>query len=94
MLVWSIIALVLWVYYILVWARVLVEITRIFARRWRPVGVAAVGLEAVYVSTDLTLRPIRQVCPPVRIGTVRLDLSVLILLIAILTLRWVVLSLP
>jgi YggT family protein len=93
MVVWGIIALVLWVCFIVVWIRVLVEFTRIFARRWRPAGVAAVGLEVIYASTDLALRPIRRLCPPVRIGTVRLDLSVLILMLAILALRWVVLSL-
>ena len=69
MLVWQIIALVLWVYFILVWVRVLIEITRMFARRWRPAGVAAVGLEVVYASTDVTLRPIRRLsrrCESVR----------------------------
>jgi YggT family protein len=93
-LAWAIIALVLWVYFILVWVRVLIEIVRIFARRWRPVGVAAVGLELVYVSTDVTLRPLRRLIRPLRVGTVRLDLSVLILLVAILALRELVLSLP
>jgi YggT family protein len=92
MLVLAIIALVLWVYYIVVWSRVLVEITRMFARRWRPAGIAAIGLEVVYASTDVALRPIRRLCPPVRIGTVRLDLSVLILLLTILALRWLVQS--
>jgi YggT family protein len=93
-LVWQVVALVLWVYFILVWVRVMVEITRMFARRWRPAGIAAVGLEAIYVSTDVALRPIRKLCPPLRIGTVSLDLSVLILLVGILALRWLVLSLP
>jgi YggT family protein len=94
LLIWEIIALVLWVYYILVWARIIIEVTRMFARRWRPAGVAAVGLEVVYSSTDLALRPIRKLCPPVRIGSVSLDLSVLILLLAILALRYLVLRLP
>jgi YggT family protein len=93
-MVWQIIALILQVYYILVLARILIEVTRMFARNWRPVGVAAVGLEVVYSSTDPALRPIKRLCPPVRIGTVSLDLSVLILLLVILALRWLVLSLP
>jgi YggT family protein len=93
MLAWSIVALVLWLCYWVVWARILIEITRIFARRWRPAGLAALGLEVVYASTDVALRPIRRLCPPVRIGTVRLDLSVLILLLVILALRYVALRL-
>jgi YggT family protein len=86
---WSAIGLLLWMYYILVIARLVVEITRQFARAWRPAGVAAVGVELVYVSTDPPLRAIRKVCPPVRIGSVSLDLSVMILLLAILALRTV-----
>ncbi len=93
MLVWAIIALVLWVCFILVWVRLIVEVTRMFARRWRPAGVAAIGIEIVYSSTDLALRPLRRLLPPLRVGTVSLDLSVPILIIAILALRAVVLSL-
>ncbi len=93
-MVWQIIALVLWVYYILVLGRIVVEATRVFARSWRPAGVAAVGLEVIYSSTDPALRPIQRLCPPLRIGTVSLDLSVLILLLVILGLRLLVLSLP
>lgn len=93
MLVWAIIALVLWVCFILVWIRLVVEVTRMFAQRWRPAGVAAIGIEIVYSSTDLALRPLRRLLPPLRVGTVSLDLSVPILIIAILALRAVVLSL-
>jgi YggT family protein len=92
-LVWQIIALVLWVYFIVIWVRILVEITRQFARNWRPVGVAAVGLEVIYASTDVVIRPIRRLIPPIRIGAVRIDLSVMILLLAIIALRVLVLSL-
>jgi len=92
-LVWQIIALVLWVYFIVIWVRVLIEITRMFARNWRPVGVAAVGLEVIYASTDVVIRPIRRLIPPIRVGSIRLDLSVLILLLVIIALRVLVLSL-
>jgi YggT family protein len=92
-LVWQIIALVLWVYFIVIWVRILIEITRQFARSWRPVGVAAVGLEVIYASTDVVIRPIRRLIPPIRIGAVTIDLSVMILLLAIIALRVLVLSL-
>ena len=88
-LFWNVIGLVLWIYLLLVLARLVIEITRQFARAWRPAGVAAIGLEMVYLSTDPPLNAIRRVCPPVRIGTVSLDLSVMILLLAILALRLV-----
>ncbi len=88
-LFWNIVSLVLWIYYLFVLARVVVEVTRQFARSWRPAGLAAIGVEMLYVSTDPPLKVIRRVCPPVRIGNVSLDLSVLILLLAILALRLV-----
>jgi YggT family protein len=92
-LFWSVVALVLYVYFLLIVARVVVEVTRQFARSWRPAGVAAVGLEVVYSSTDPPVRLFRRLIPPLRIGPVSLDLSVWILLIAILALRWLALSL-
>ena len=92
-LFFNVLALVLWVYLLIVIARLVVEITRQFARAWRPAGVAAVGLEVVYLTTDPPLNAIRRVCPPVRIGNVSLDLSVMILLLAIIALRLVFISL-
>lgn len=89
----SIVALVLLVYYLLVLARVLVDVTRSFARSWRPVGATAVGLEVVYASTDPPVRALRRLIPPLRLGPVSIDLSVWLLLIAILILRTVFLSL-
>jgi len=92
-LFWSVVALVLYMYFLLIVARVVVDVTRQFARSWRPAGVAAVGLGVVYISTDPPVRLFRRLIPPVRIGPVSLDLSVWILLIGILALRWLALSL-
>lgn len=92
-LFWSVVALVLYIYLLLIIARVVVEVTRQFARSWRPAGVAAVGLEVVYSSTDWPVKLFRRLIPPLRIGPVSLDLSIWILLIAILALRWLALSL-
>jgi len=92
-LVWSVVALVLYLYFLMIVARVVIDVTRQFARSWRPAGVAAIGLEAVYSSTDPPVKLFRRLIPPVRLGPVSLYLSVWILLIAILALRWLALSL-
>ncbi len=90
---WSAVGYALYLYLILVLARFVLEATRQFARKWRPTGVAAVGIELVYVSTDPPIKLLRRLIPPLRLGSISLDLSIVILLLAILALYWVVLSL-
>ena len=92
-LLWGVVGYVLYVYIVLILARIVLEWTRQFARAWRPVGVAAVGVELVYTVTDPPIRLLRRLVPPLHLGTVSLDLSVIILLIALIVLRLVALSL-
>jgi YggT family protein len=92
-LFWSVIAFALYLYLLLIIARIVVEVARQFARSWRPIGVAAVGIELVYSSTDPPVKVLRRVIPPLRLGGMSLDLSIMILWIAILALRWVALGL-
>jgi len=47
----------------------------------------------VYVATDPPIRLLRRLIPPLQLGSVRLDLSIMILLLGILAAYWVVLSL-
>jgi YggT family protein len=77
----------LYLYLVIVLTRLVVECTRQFARSWRPVGVAAIGLELVYVATDPPIKLLRRLVPPLHLGGVSLDLSILILLLAIIGLR-------
>jgi YggT family protein len=92
-LLWQVIGYALWIYIILILARIVIEWTRQFARSWRPIGAAAVGLELVYVATDPPIRLLRRLVPPLQLGTVSLDLSVIILLIVLIALRVVALGL-
>ena len=92
-LLWQVVGYVLWIYTVLILARVVIEWIRQYARRWRPVGTAAVGVELVYVATDPPIRLLRRLVPPLQLGTVSLDLSVIILLIALIVLRVVALNL-
>ena len=91
-LLWGVIGYLLWIYIILILARVALEWTRQFARKWRPVGAAAVGAELVYSLTDPPIKLLRRFVPPLQLGTVSLDLSVIILLIVLIVLRVVALT--
>jgi YggT family protein len=90
--IFAVLGYLLYVYIVVVLARVTVEWTRMFARSWRPAGAAAVGLELVYVATDPPIKALRRLVPPLQIGGITLDLSIYILLLAILALYWVVSS--
>jgi YggT family protein len=86
-LTFGIIALALLVFYLLILARVVLDMTRSFARSWRPTGPVAIGLELIYVSTDPPVKALRRLIPPLRLGRVSIDLSVWLLLIAVFLLR-------
>ncbi|MGI8665089.1 MAG: YggT family protein [Jatrophihabitans sp.] len=90
---WAAVGLALLVFYLLVIARLIVETTRSFARSWRPAGAAAVGLEAVYMVTDPPMKLLRRLIPPLRVGGMSFDMSVIVLLIIIWILRIFVSSL-
>jgi YggT family protein len=88
--IWAAIGLALLVFYLLVIARLIVETTRSFARNWRPAGTAAIGLEVVYVVTDPPMKLLRRLIPPLRVGGLSFDMSVIVLLIMIYILRLIV----
>jgi YggT family protein len=65
----------------------------VLARSWRPSGLVAAGLEVVYATTDPPLKAIRKVIPPLNLGSIRLDLAFMVLLIAVYILRGITQSL-
>lgn len=73
---------VLWTFIALLWVRFVVDWVQVFARSWSPHGVLLVTLEGVYSTTDPPIKALRRVIPPLRIGSVALDLSFLIVMIA------------
>ncbi|RKT73213.1 YggT family protein [Saccharothrix variisporea] len=77
---------VLFSFWLLLTARVVVELVRTFARQWRPAGGVAVALETVYTVTDPPVRLLRRLIPTVRIGGVGLDLSIIVLLLVVIIL--------
>ena len=72
---------VLWVFIGLMFLRMIIDWTMMFARNWRPSGLLAAVLELAYSATDPPLRALRRVLPPLRLGSVALDLAFIVLVI-------------
>ena len=89
-LLWLIVYVVLTVFLVLLFARFVVDWVMVLARSWRPAGAVAAGLELVYSTTDPPLKAVRRVIPPLNLGTIRLDLGFMVVLIAVVVLRGIV----
>jgi YggT family protein len=74
------------VYLVVLIARMIIGWIQVFARSWRPTGVILVIAETVYTLTDPPLKFLRRYIPPLRLGTVAMDLSFMVLFIVVLIL--------
>jgi YggT family protein len=77
----SIVYLVLWLFLALMFIRFIVDWVQVFARSWSPTGPVLVILEIVYTITDPPIMFFRRFIPPLRLGSVALDLSFMIVLV-------------
>lgn len=77
------IGLVLYLYLLVLFARLILSWVQMFSREWRPKGVILVIAEGVFTLTDPPLRALRKVLPPVRIGGIALDLGFFVLILLI-----------
>lgn len=82
----SIIALVVYIaltiFFVLMWARFILDLVRLFARGWRPRGLGLVLAEAVFAVTDPPIKIVRRVIPPLRVGGAALDFAWTIVMLA------------
>jgi YggT family protein len=77
-----VIELVLRLFLLLLFARFVVDWVQVFARSWTPKGFVLVLLEIIYSITDPPIVFIRRFVPPLRIGSIALDTSFIIVLVA------------
>lgn len=75
---------VLWIYLLILIGRMIFTWIQTFSRSWAPSGVLLVIAETVFTLTDPPLRFLRRYIRPLRIGSVALDLSFMVLFFAIL----------
>jgi YggT family protein len=80
-------------YLLLLVGRLIFDILQTYSRSWQPSGVLVHVAEVVYTATDPPLRLLRRCIPPLRLGSVALDLSYPLLFLVIIVLLSVVGSL-
>jgi YggT family protein len=63
--------------------RLVFDYVQMFARSWQPKGFVLLLVETIYSLTDPPLNFFRRFIPPLRIGSVSLDMSFLVVIILI-----------
>lgn len=79
----DVLEIVLWLFFVLLIGRLVLDYIQMFARSWRPTGALLVVAEVVYTITDPPLKALRRVIPPLRLGSISLDLSFLVLVVLV-----------
>lgn len=78
----TVVYIALTIFFILMWARFVLDLATTFARQWRPRGIGLVLAEVVYSVTDPPIKLVRRVIPPLRIGGASLDFAWSIVMLA------------
>ena len=81
-LVAGVLYLAVFLYMLLLLARLVIDWIRGYARDFRPTGLVLVLFEVVFTLTDPPVTFLRRLIPPLRLGPVALDLSLMLLLVA------------
>ena len=71
----------MFLFWLLLIARIVVEFIRSFSREWHPRGLTVVVLEVIMTVTDPPVKLLRRIIPQLTIGSVRLDFSIMVLLL-------------
>ena len=88
--IFAVIYFALFIFWLLLIGRVIVEFIRSFARDWHPTGVVVVILEGIFTITDPPVKLLRRLIPPISLGGIRIDLSIMVLLFIVFILMSVV----
>jgi YggT family protein len=69
------------VFLLLLIGRLILDWIQVFARDWRPRGPLLAVAELIYTATDPPLKLLRRLIPPLRLGSVQIDLAFFILFV-------------
>ena len=82
----TILTYALWIYLLLLIGRLIFSWIQAFSRDWQPRGAVLVVAETVYTATDPPLKFLGRFIPTLRLGSVALDLSYMLLFFGVLLL--------
>ncbi|GAA3976025.1 YggT family protein [Thermobifida alba] len=88
----NVLIFVLYLFLFALIGRLVFDLVQMYARSWRPAGLVLVLAETVYTVTDPPLKFLRRFIKPIRLGSVALDLSFMILFLVVSILLQVVTS--
>jgi YggT family protein len=88
----QVVYILLHVFVLVLFARFIMGYVMQYGRRWQPGRGASATLEVLWSVTDPPLKALRRVIPPLRIGTVAVDLSSIVLLVILFVLLNLVLA--
>lgn len=77
----DILGVVLFLFWLLLIFRLVIEFIRSLSRDWHPRGALVVILELILSLTDPPVKLLRRLIPPLNLGMVRFDLSLMLLLL-------------
>lgn len=79
----SLILQILGLFKLALFIRIIIDYVRMFAKNWRPGAILLAFFEFIYSITDPPMKFVQRFVPPLRLGGIALDLSFIVLLIAI-----------
>lgn len=86
----SILYVVLQIFVLILIARIVIEMIQSFSRNFQPPRWFVYIAEPLFMITDPPVKALRRVIPPLQLGNVSLDMSVIVLFIILSLLRVVV----
>lgn len=75
----SLLATILQVFLYALLGRLIFDYVQMFSRTWRPKGPILYLVEAIYTVTDKPMKFVGRFVPPLRLGSVSLDTSFIVL---------------
>nr|WP_120492255.1 YggT family protein [Corynebacterium lactis] len=73
-------------------ARIVIEMIQSFSRSWRPGRVFSSIGEVIFVITDPPVKLLRRLIPPMPMGGLMMDMSVLVLFFVLMILRFIIVA--